>query len=141
MIITCIIKKKKLQATKLSDRSHDCIQMSDIIYSHNEMNKSCLQWENLSLSKSNKGLKEPEIRFNVSISQKQLSDLMFIGTGTCFWPTYNLPDQNLFSFGFLCLPMSPPLLLGSSRAPYLYLKRNIIITTISLVLTVFQGVS
>ena len=68
MIITCIIKKKKLQATKLSDRSHDCIQMSDIIYSHNEMNKSCLQWENLSLSKSNKGLKEPEIRFNVSIS-------------------------------------------------------------------------
>ena len=69
------------------------------------MNKSCLQWENLSLPKSNKGLKEPEIRFNVSISQKQLSDLMFIGTGTCLWPTYNLPDQNLFSFGFLWLPM------------------------------------
>lgn len=63
MIITCVIKKKKLlQETKLSDRSHECIQMSDIIYSHNEMNKSCLQWENLSLSKSNKGLKEPEIK-------------------------------------------------------------------------------
>lgn len=32
-------KKQFLQETKLSDRSHECIQMSEIIYTDNETNK------------------------------------------------------------------------------------------------------